>query len=791
MKIEKAPFAVHARRCFGLRFAVGPISRMLLLSLACAVLCGPALAQLNGCPLNSPEGQISHVVYIQFDNVHFERDVPNVPADLEQMPNLLNFLKGNGTFFANHHTPLISHTADDILTSLTGVYPDRHGQAVANSFVIYNQLADYTPPNPMSFWDSFPSSFTYWTNPVSTFPTSDTQYSMITAEGQNAPAPWVPFTRAGCNVGAVSIANLEFENVKGDINNVFGSNSPEATEAKNNNAQAIADFEGIAIHCGLNNPLCLKVQPDGMVHGRADLLPQEPGGYNGFDALYGYKYVVPALIGTNKLNDLFGNLITDQSNPPNTGFPGFGGISPAQTLAYVATMLENGVPIVFSYISDAHDCHTGTPGNGVGCPDRAFRAFGPGEEGYVQQLQAYDKAFGLFFARLKNDGIDPSNTLFIVSADEQDHHVAGPPSPANCDGVNTPCTYTYSSGPNAGKSSIGEIEIDLPSLMNQQFPALVPSVANAPNVWDFHFDMAPAFTLFNFGPTTPQTQDPAIQVDPNFPREFERAVSLLTAVNPITGNTDVLTRYMADHVGLKALHMITGDPQRTPTFVMFADPDYFFEDSNCGAANRATCVVTQNGGFAWNHGGVAPEIYTTWVAMVGPGVKQRGIDRETWSDHVDIRPTMLLLTGLQDDYDSDGRVLVEGLHEKALPHSLRGDGEHDNTFVRLARAYKQINAPVADFGLTSLKVSTKALASDDTGDATYTRLENKIADLTSQRDSLAGKMLQLLHGAEFNGQRIDRHQADKLVEEAERLLDQIHDLNNPDDDHHHGDHEGH
>jgi len=187
VKIENISFAVSAQRRAGLRFAVGPVRRMLPLLLICAVVCGSAAAQSTGCPLNSPGGQISHVVFIQFDNVHFERDVPNVPADLEQMPNLLNFLKNNGTFFANHHTPLISHTADDILTSLTGVYPDQHGQAVANSFVVWNQLADYQ--SNMSFWDSFPSSFTYWTDPVSTFPTSDTQYSMITPEGLNAPAP--------------------------------------------------------------------------------------------------------------------------------------------------------------------------------------------------------------------------------------------------------------------------------------------------------------------------------------------------------------------------------------------------------------------------------------------------------------------------------------------------------------------------------------------------------------------------------------------------------------------------
>src|ERR1700681_2644191 len=43
------------------------------------------------CQLNSPSRKIKHVVYVEFDNVHFTRDNPNVPSDLEQMPNMLTF----------------------------------------------------------------------------------------------------------------------------------------------------------------------------------------------------------------------------------------------------------------------------------------------------------------------------------------------------------------------------------------------------------------------------------------------------------------------------------------------------------------------------------------------------------------------------------------------------------------------------------------------------------------------------------------------------------------------------
>jgi hypothetical protein len=59
------------------------------------------------CQLNSPGGQIKHVVHISFDNVHLRRDNPNIPSDLEQMPNLLNFIQNNGTISGNHHTPVM------------------------------------------------------------------------------------------------------------------------------------------------------------------------------------------------------------------------------------------------------------------------------------------------------------------------------------------------------------------------------------------------------------------------------------------------------------------------------------------------------------------------------------------------------------------------------------------------------------------------------------------------------------------------------------------------------------
>src|SRR5438552_5896521 len=99
---------------------------------------------------------VQHVINIVFDNVHFSRDNPNVPSDLEQMPHLLNFLKQNGTVFSNSHTPLIAHTADDSLSIYTGLYGDRHGQPLTNSYKTYNPDGSTDPA----------TSFTYWTSPI-------------------------------------------------------------------------------------------------------------------------------------------------------------------------------------------------------------------------------------------------------------------------------------------------------------------------------------------------------------------------------------------------------------------------------------------------------------------------------------------------------------------------------------------------------------------------------------------------------------------------------------------------
>jgi hypothetical protein len=58
----------------------------------------------QGCQIQTGHSQIKRVLHLTFDNVHLRRDNPNVPSDLEQMPNLFNFLLQNGVVSGNHHT---------------------------------------------------------------------------------------------------------------------------------------------------------------------------------------------------------------------------------------------------------------------------------------------------------------------------------------------------------------------------------------------------------------------------------------------------------------------------------------------------------------------------------------------------------------------------------------------------------------------------------------------------------------------------------------------------------------
>ena len=683
----------------------------------------------SSCVLgNRGDSRVQHVIYLQFDNTHYNRDNPNVPSDLEQMPHLLNFLKGNGTLFTNDHTILISHTAGGILSSLTGLYPDRNGQTVSNSY-------DYYPASKVP---AFTSSFKYWTSSVD--PIGDPAPNMITDTGKTTPAPWVPFTRAGCDVGGVGTANIELENnstaATGDITRVFGTGSSEWNEAVANPQIAQTDFVGIAIHCAQTQSSVCANDPNA----KPDLLPDEPGGYTGFNALFGSKYVDPAIThGSSACVDATdGQAITDPIGV--CGFPGFDGMLARNTLGYVEQMQEAGVPVTYGYISDAHDLHVPT----LSSDSYSSSATGPGELAHLQQLKAYDDAFESFFEDLARHGINRENTLFVITVDEGDHFAGGVGTPVP--GQNwllydhRTCTVLTACPTN----QIGEIDANMKGLL----PAGEPT-------YDIHFDDAPTFYVNG----QPGRTDATV-------RKLERDVGALTSMDPYAAGGPQavpLTADLADTVEEQTLHMVNADPNRTPTFTMFGNPDFFFQLSN-PCAGVATCVAPA---FAWNHGDIQQEIGNTWVGMVGPGIARNGVDSTTWTDHTNLRSTILTLTGLKDDYASDGHVIVQALDRRALPNALQG-----SIIPKLEDAYEQVNAPFGAFSAATLKASTVALESNTAGDATYTSIEGSIQSLTTQRDALATLIKTALNSATFDGTPVNPAQAQSWIDQANVLITQ-------------------
>ena len=71
------------------------------MALATAVLLAGFTAAEAEAACSLGNGQIKHVVYMQFDNTHYLRDNANVPSDLEQMPALLNFVTSKGMLLEN------------------------------------------------------------------------------------------------------------------------------------------------------------------------------------------------------------------------------------------------------------------------------------------------------------------------------------------------------------------------------------------------------------------------------------------------------------------------------------------------------------------------------------------------------------------------------------------------------------------------------------------------------------------------------------------------------------------
>ena len=301
----------------------------------------------------------------RFDNVHFARDNPNVPSDLEQMPHLLNFLKSNGTVFSNTHTPMIAHTADDSLTIYTGLYGDRHGQPLSNSYKVFNPNGSTDPA----------TSFVYWTSPI-----IDTKVRPAGSEsgGHHAVDRRARTARSRRRRGCRSRAPVARSATSRP--RTWCSRTPPATSRRcsaptrrrRRRRPRTPPIRSVTSRSPNTSarPCTARQGSDfcaGSTRAVGDQLPDEPGGYNGFQGVFGAKYINPQIGGgpnvfhngyrvtdaNGNLVDLNGNTIRSRSRTRRAS-PGFSPVA-TQSLAVIADMQEAGIPVTYGYISDLHE----------------------------------------------------------------------------------------------------------------------------------------------------------------------------------------------------------------------------------------------------------------------------------------------------------------------------------------------------------------------------------------------------------------------------------------------------
>jgi len=653
--------------------------------------CFPAFAYA-ACALNAPSSKIKRLVHIQFENLHLQRDDPAIPSDLERMPHLLAFMKEKGVLNANHHGVLSTQAATNMLSGISGLYPDRLGMPLATSYGHFKSDGS----------TEFDSAYAYWTAQD-----SDGAAHMIGADGLTAPAPWTVFTRAGCDVASFGIANLGLEALPGDAITLFGANSSEAREAAADPIKAKADLLGIAIHCAQQSPLCATPAP-----AVADLLPREPGGYAGFNALFGYRHVQAMISPSTSLRDLDGKLIADTYG--NAGFPDEPTAS--QSLGYAASLIEAGVPVLYVFVSDAF--------KKAAKPQP--KALTPSDADYAQQLANYDAAFTKFLTRLSKANVTSADTLFVITSDETDHYVGQPSQ--------------------NGEIQAGEIDVYLDRLM----------VLERQNVTRFDMSYGAAPALYIRGNPSP--------VDP-LTRAFAQDLQKLTVRDAASDGTQPLAAFVADRAGMTLLHLAPGLADRTPNFILFNRPDYYalLSDQDATCATAKACAVS-DATYAWNHAYGDLDRARGWLGLVGPGVPVQGQRSDIWSDQTDIRPTVLSLLSLSDSYRSDGRLLTEFLSADALPATVRAASD----FTHFATLYKDLNAPLGSVGRDSLIATTQATRLE--ADHAYDHAFAALSAYAQRRARIASQIQAMLDDTSFHNIPFNSAQASALSREAEGLI---------------------
>ena len=522
-----------------------------------------------------------------------------------------------------------------------------------------------------------------------------------TGAPRNAPAPWVPYTRAGCDVGGVGLANIEQENntsivlrttpaptslaaaanpgdtnIKvnsvnglaagqvivldnaqvanelatilsvgtagaggtgvnltagltkahasgaqvnvtapdptGDMTKVFGVGSPEWNEGRAsqispaNTAARSARTDRLRRHRGPLRSRRRHLQRQ-LGQRAAGPAARRAGGYNGFEGLFGAKYVDPAISGRTAAESV-GDVVNGTSRSPTVRPAGLPGLRRhARQRPRWATSRRCRRPACPSPTGTSRTRTTSTAS-----PATIHRAFGPGEAGLRPAAAG------------TTTGVRGSSSTACRATGSQEQHAVRVhgrggrplrrlrPRRTRCDGVTTPCTYNI--------GHVGEVNGDLAGWS--------PPQRGQRDVGDDELQRSiPTWRRTSTSPAIPP-------VTPPVTRNLERGdVEQLHVTNPLHGSarahyssrSPIRWRKSATHGHGRSgtdtdVHAVRGErlfPQRLVH-------DAVREQRPLELRLRCPTTAPPNQTFAWNHGGIQPEIRSTWLGLVGPGVAKNG-----------------------------------------------------------------------------------------------------------------------------------------------------------------------
>lgn len=222
-------------------------------------------------------------------------------------------------------------------------------------------------------------------------------------------------------------------------------------------------------------------------------------------------------------------------------------------------------------------------------------------------------------------------------------------------------------------------------------------------------------------------------------------------------------QYIATTTGLEAIHNSTSATPdlaaRQPSVTLFGNANTWWNSSGTSTA------FTANPHAHWVHGTISPDINTTWLSAVGPGIQaqQTGV----FIDHVDAAPTLDWLLGWPVPSYMDGRILYEVLDPRALPASITAN---PTRIEQLAMAYKEINAPLGAFARAALLRSTQTALHAGTTQAQQE--DQQLAALVARRNALAPQLQAAVNGA-AQGTPVSAVTADNLLQQVRALMDAI------------------